>query len=75
MSKMTKILRHVINIKTLKKLDGEGFELTTFMLWGQSEKIARFEKLENLSNVFQNSLAFLGQFPEIYVSADRSLTQ
>jgi hypothetical protein len=38
------------------------------------EKIARFEKLENLSSVFQNGLAFLGrigkallcEFPEIY---------
>jgi hypothetical protein len=38
------------------------------------EKLARFEKLENISSIFQNGLAFLGQIgkaslfelPEIY---------
>jgi hypothetical protein len=41
---------------------------------GQIGKIARFEKLENFSSVFQNGLAFLvrigkanlSEFPEIY---------
>jgi hypothetical protein len=49
-------------------------EIGRTCLLGELEKIAHFEKLENLSSVFQNDLAFLGrigkaslsEFPEIY---------
>ncbi len=49
-------------------------EIGRTWLWGKLEKIARFEKLENLSSIFQNGLAFLGRigkaslsvFPDIF---------
>jgi hypothetical protein len=49
-------------------------EIGQTWLWRKLEKIAPFEKLENLSSIFQNGLAFMGrigkaslsEFPEIY---------
>ncbi len=43
-------------------------EIGQTWLWGELEKIARFEKLENLSSVFQNGLAFLGRIGKASLS-------
>ncbi len=57
------------NVTDHGRLEEPGYEAN----W---KKIARFEKLENFSSVFQNGLAFLGrigkaslsEFPEIYAN-------
>ncbi len=43
-------------------------EIGQTWLWGELKKLARFEKLENLSSVFQNGLAFLGQIGKASLS-------
>jgi hypothetical protein len=43
-------------------------EIGQTWLWGELEKIGRFEKLENLSSVFQKGLAFLGQIGKASLS-------
>jgi hypothetical protein len=61
-------------ILSLHMLNHRLREIGQTWLWGELEKNACFEKLENFSGVFQNGLAFLGrigkaslsEFPETY---------
>jgi hypothetical protein len=44
-----------------KNIDHEPRKIRWAWLWGKLEKISRFVKLENVCNIFRNSLAFVRQ--------------